>query len=64
MDWQIVFTWIAIVSATSYVLWSSWRSWRATKGGCSGGCGCSKSARKAKSEPALIAPEELILRKR
>ena len=62
MDWQLFFTWFAIALAGGYVLVRSWRSWRGSKGGCGGGCGC--PTKPAKTQPALIKPEQLVLRQR
>ena len=66
MDWQLVLTWSAIAVAAVYVLWRGRRALRGTKGGCSGGCGCAKTATggDAKAQPAIIAPEELRMRQR
>ena len=63
MDWQFYLTWFAIGSACVYLLMRGRRAWRPTKGGCCGGCGCSKTA-DAKTQPVLIAPEQLTLRQR
>ena len=64
MDWQLLLTWFVIALAGGYVLLRSWRACRGTKSGCGGSCGCSKSTAEAKSPPALINPEQLVLRKR
>jgi hypothetical protein len=66
MDWQDVITWFAIAMAGVYVFWRGRRAWRGARGGCSGGCGCAKatSEGQAKTRPAIIAPEELVLRQR
>ncbi|MBI3821464.1 MAG: hypothetical protein HY289_02165 [Planctomycetes bacterium] len=61
MDWQIVLTSLAVALAGAFLLWRGWRMWRGSKTGCSGGCGCAKTDVK---KPAIIAPEELVLRKR
>jgi hypothetical protein len=66
MDWQHVITWSAIAMAGVYVSWRGRRAWRGMRGGCSGGCGCAKATgeSQAKTQPAIIAPEELVLRQR
>jgi FeoB-associated Cys-rich membrane protein len=62
MDWQLLVAWIAIAIAAGFVFLRIWRTWRGTKGGCGGSCGCSKSTADAKPQPALIKPEQLVLR--
>jgi hypothetical protein len=65
MDWQFLFTWIAIGLAASYVLWRGWQTWRSLRrGGCSGGCGCAKTPAATNTPAVLIAPEDLIIRKK
>lgn len=66
MDWQNIITWVAIAMAGVYVFWRGRSAWRGMRGGCSGGCGCAKatSEGQAKTHPAIIAPEELVLRQR
>ena len=66
MEWQEVVTWLAIAVAGVYLFWRGGRSWRGMRGGCSGGCGCAKvpSQGQVKTHPAIIAPEELVLRRR
>jgi hypothetical protein len=63
MDGQLFLTWLLIGLAGAYLFWRGRRAWQASKGGCGGGCGCSKSVA-SKAEPALIAPELLTLRPR
>jgi hypothetical protein len=66
MEWQEVITWLAIAMAGVYVFWRGGRIWRGMRGGCSGGCGCAKapSEGQVKTHPAIIAREELVLRRR
>ena len=64
MDWQLYLTGFAIGLAGVYIAWRVRRTWRGLKGnGCTGGCGCPKSAA-PRQEPPLIAPEQLVLRRR
>ena len=62
MDWQLLLTSVAIAVALGYVGWAARRAWQSSRGGCSGGCGCAKAKPEVKSEPALIAPEQLTMR--
>ena len=65
MDWQIIVTSSAIAVAGVYVILRGVRVWRGMKGGCSGGCGCAKTGEpEVKKQSAIIAPEDLVLRKR
>jgi hypothetical protein len=64
MEWQHVLTWFAVALASAYVLRRGWHALRGTKGGCGGGCGCPKSNGETKTQPTLIAPEQLALRRR
>jgi hypothetical protein len=64
MDWQLLFTCVSIAVAGGFILWRGQRTWRSLRGGCSGGCGCSKSAPSAKSESTLITPEQITLRQK
>jgi hypothetical protein len=64
MDWQHILTWFAIGVAGAYVLWRGRRVLRGTKTGCGGSCGCAKPASQAKTPAVLIAPEQLVLRKK
>ena len=61
MDWQLIAACFAVALAGGYVCLRGWRVLRASKGACSGGCGCAKSETKT---PAIIAPEQLVLRQR
>ena len=63
MDGQLYLTWFAVGLAAVYLVMRGRRAWRAMKGGCSGGCGCSKAG-ESKPQPTLIAPEQLTLRQR
>ena len=64
MDWQIYLTCGAIGLAAGYIAWRGWRAWRGMKSsGCTGGCGCAKSSAPSE-QPKLIAPEDLVLRRR
>ncbi len=64
MDWQLTLTCIAVALAGAYLLWSGRRALRSNPGGCGGGCGCVKPKDDAKTQPGLIAPEQLVLRRR
>jgi hypothetical protein len=62
MVWQLPVALLAIAVAAGYVLLRCWRAWRGTKSGCGGSCGCAKSTANAENQPALIQPEQLVLR--
>jgi hypothetical protein len=65
MDWQTITAWLTVTLAGAYLLWRGARALRGGKSGCSGECGCSKSSElQTKTQPDLIAPESLVLRKR
>ena len=67
MDWQIYPTCGVIGLAAVFIAWRGWRAWRGTKSsGCTGGCGCAKSSAPSETngKPTLIAPEQLVLRRR
>jgi len=63
MDWQFLLTCVTIAAAAGFVVWRGVKALRSLRGGCSGGCGCSKSSQETKSPKTLIAPDELTLRK-
>jgi hypothetical protein len=62
MDWQLLFVGFAIAVAGTFVLVRIWRSLPGTKTGCGGSCGCAKSNAES-ATPALIKPEQLMLKK-
>lgn len=63
MEWQLAVTGTIIALAIGFIAWRVIAALRTSKDGCSGGCGCSK-ATDAKSDTAVIAPEQLVLRER
>jgi len=64
MGWQMTLTLALVGLAVVYLFWRANHAWRGMKCGCSGGCGCQKASGGGKSQRAIIAPEELVLRQR
>jgi hypothetical protein len=64
MDWQLTLTCVTVALAGAYLLWRGRRALRSNPGGCSGGCGCVKAKDAPQTEPRLIAPEQIMLRRR
>jgi hypothetical protein len=64
MDWQFTLTCLTIAVAGGFVLWRGLQTLRSLRGGCSGGCGCSRAAKEVEKPVTMVAPEELSLRKR
>ena len=62
MNWQATLTFLAIAFAAGYVFLRCLRVLRPARGGCAGGCGCSKTSKPAAAPTTLIAPESLQFR--
>jgi hypothetical protein len=66
MDWQFYLSGFAVGLAGVYLAARMRRAWRSTtSSGCPGGC-CAKSTTTGdgKEKSTLIAPEQLVLRRR
>jgi hypothetical protein len=61
MDWQMIVALAVVTIAAAFILVRVLRSWRGTKSACGGSCGCAKPA---EAQPKLIAPDQLVIRKR
>ena len=62
MLWQMIIVAGLILMSAAYLGWQSFKTWSA-KGGCGGGCHCSRK-KPAAAGPALISENELTVRLR
>lgn len=63
MNWQIAVVVVAVGLAIAYLARSAWRTWNVSKGGCGGGCGCSKASESDNGHVTLIPADSLHVRR-